>query len=949
MPALAAILLLAALQSSDEAADWPTWRFDPGRTGASPRALPAELSLRWVRTLPPQAPAYRHPRLQFDLGYEPVVSGKTLFLGSAANDSVVALDTETGRENWKFYAGGPVRFAPAAWRDRVFVASDDGCLYALDAASGKALWAFRAVPSLRKAIGNGRLISVWPVRGGPAVADGRVYFAAGVWPSEGVFVYALDARTGDVVWLNDRTGSLYGDQPHAAEAIGGLAPQGYLVVNGDDLVVPCGSALPATFDRKTGALKEFSLPKAGRLPGGWLAVVDPEKGKDVRRGKVVLDRDATRDRHEDRVREGPGVPGLGSRIAVGGRTFVFADGFPGVEGTIHTMLAADGKLFVVTREGRLYAFGARPGPAETHAPEPLPLPRPAAAPPAPKLPWTRGYAAVWGIGDGTWLDRVLAQTELRIVAIDSDREKVGALRERLDRAGLYGARASAQVGDPADHGLPPYFASVILCPDPVAVGFGRRADFVERLFACLRPFGGAAVLALQADRRGEFEARAGALPGARVRHEGEWTYLSREGPLPGTTNYLGGWQASPDDLVRAPLGVLWFDDALGHFKRSPQPVFLDGIMISRPKAWRTTHPSDRPYKLLPAVYTDVYTGRVLEKNDPLLAGMALPPAENVEPQPEQYRPPGQKDAWKPEPPQPGHRLNPLTGAKEARSFPKSYGCDGGVDYGHLYTMRSGTPAFYDKRLESGTIHVGGPRSGCTNSLIPANGLLNAPYFYEGCTCSYPLPVGLALVALPAVHEQWSTWGPGEAGEIRRVGINFGAPGDRMTEAGTLWLDHPAVGGPSPSVAIATVPKEPTYYYRHSVWVEGGRGWPWVAASGVKGLRTLTLSNLRKDVAYHVRLTFADPEFGEVGRRVFAVALQGETKVRRFDPAGEGGGRMAAIVKEFSGIRTDGVLTVDLAPERDEPILSGIEVVAEGLPLDPIPALEKPRRPVLFRP
>ena len=57
-------------------------------------------------------------------------------------------------------------------------------------------------------------------------------------------------------------------------------------------------------------------------------------------------------------------------------------------------------------------------------------------------------------------------------------------------------------------------------------------------------------------------------------------------------------------------------------------------------------------------------------------------------------------------------------------------------------MRSGTAAFYDKRLESGTIHISGPRSGCTNSIVPANGVLNVPYFYEGCTCSYPLPMAL---------------------------------------------------------------------------------------------------------------------------------------------------------------------------------------------------------------
>jgi len=85
----------------------------------------------------------------------------------------------------------------------------------------------------------------------------------------------------------------------------------------------------------------------------------------------------------------------------------------------------------------------------------------------------------------------------------------------------------------------------------------------------------------------------------------------------------------------------------------------------------------------------------------------------------------------------------MTGQKEPRVIPKTYGCDGGVDYGMFYTLRAGTAAFYDKTLESGTVFISGPRSGCTNSIIPSGGLLNVPYFYEGCTCSYPLPTALS--------------------------------------------------------------------------------------------------------------------------------------------------------------------------------------------------------------
>ena len=93
--------------------------------------------------------------------------------------------------------------------------------------------------------------------------------------------------------------------------------------------------------------------------------------------------------------------------------------------------------------------------------------------------------------------------------------------------------------------------------------------------------------------------------------------LTRDGPLPGSTDYSGGW-SSPDELVKAPLGVLWFDDSLGHFKRSPQPQFRSGIMISRPKDWhypRSKQSRNRDYPLLKSVLSDIYTGRILAPDE----------------------------------------------------------------------------------------------------------------------------------------------------------------------------------------------------------------------------------------------------------------------------------------------------------------------------------------------
>ena len=67
--------------------------------------------------------------------------------------------------------------------------------------------------------------------------------------------------------------------------------------------------------------------------------------------------------------------------------------------------------------------------------------------------------------------------------------------------------------------------------------------------------------------------------------ESGWTIITREGALSGSANYEGNWEESWDKRVRGPLGVLWFDDSLSHFKRSPQPKFIDGVMISTPKDW----------------------------------------------------------------------------------------------------------------------------------------------------------------------------------------------------------------------------------------------------------------------------------------------------------------------------------------------------------------------------
>ncbi|NOX98321.1 MAG: hypothetical protein GXP30_01050, partial [Verrucomicrobia bacterium] len=374
-----------------------------------------------------------------------------------------------------------------------------------------------------------------------------------------------------------------------------------------------------------------------------------------------------------------------------------------------------------------------------------------------------------------------------------------------------------------------------------------------------------------------------------------------------------------------------------------QPLCMDGVMVSFSKdnragpKTRKGHPIKDPkavdFRLKAPVFSDVYTGRILQADEALDLRKKYNnfDAEKVQ---LYFDLPEGSHAYDSVADLSGTRINPMTGEKEPRQFPKTYGCDGGYRYGDVVTMRSGTGAFYDIKTESGTVFVSGPRSGCTNSIIPANGLLNLPLFTDGCVCSYPLPAGTALVSRPQTDEQWAVWGAQSAaslnGKLQRVGVNFGAPGDRMTRDGTLWLDTPAIGGPSPELELELKPATAKYYYRHSLWMKGGEGWPWVAASGVVGLEQINLHGL-KPANYTVRLTFFEPEKGaKAGDRVFDVKIQGKVLARSVDPVAQSGGVMRAVTLSFKKeIRvSDGQLSISLVPRKGQTIISGVEVIAQ---------------------
>ena len=273
--------------------------------------------------------------------------------------------------------------------------------------------------------------------------------------------------------------------------------------------------------------------------------------------------------------------------------------------------------------------------------------------------------------------------------------------------------------------------------------------------------------------------------------------------------------------------------------------------------------------------------------------------------------------------------NPLTGEQADWEFTKTgHHCNYAIANEYLMTFRADTAGFCN--IATGeTARLNGFRPGCRNSLIPAGGVLNAPNFGHGCICSYSLFTSLALVHVPQGDIWTYSTHKFNEGRIKRIGINFGAPGDRRAENGTMWLDYPNVGGPSPAVELVVEGKTTSYFRRHPATIREG-GLPWVGASGVDGVESITIPLVatrddQQDPRYTARLFFSEPSAVAIGERVFDIDIQGTRVLSNLDVVKQAGGVQRVLVKEFKDIAANQQLTVNLRGVQGSPVLSGIEV------------------------
>jgi outer membrane protein assembly factor BamB len=118
-----------ARKDKPPAADWPIFRGSPTQTGVAASALPDNLEILW----------------RFKTG--DAIEGTAAIVGGVAyvgsfDEHLYAIDLATGKEKWK-YKAAPFKAAVSVREGRVYAGDIDGEFHCLEAATGKKLWSFK--------------------------------------------------------------------------------------------------------------------------------------------------------------------------------------------------------------------------------------------------------------------------------------------------------------------------------------------------------------------------------------------------------------------------------------------------------------------------------------------------------------------------------------------------------------------------------------------------------------------------------------------------------------------------------------------------------------------------------------------------------------------------------------------------------------------------------------
>jgi len=168
--------------------DWWTYRGGNQRGGSTPQQVPADLQYAWKTKLGGRLSAA-------------TVAGGKVYVARVDAHTVHALDARTGRPLWAFPAGGRVDSPPTLVAGLVLFGARDGYVYCLRASDGEMVWRFLAATRHVNTVAFDQPESVWPVHGSVLLHRGVVYAAAGrsSYLDGGIMLVGLDPASGRVV------------------------------------------------------------------------------------------------------------------------------------------------------------------------------------------------------------------------------------------------------------------------------------------------------------------------------------------------------------------------------------------------------------------------------------------------------------------------------------------------------------------------------------------------------------------------------------------------------------------------------------------------------------------------------------------------------------------------------------------------------------------------------
>jgi SAM-dependent methyltransferase len=283
----------------------------------------------------------------------------------------------------------------------------------------------------------------------------------------------------------------------------------------------------------------------------------------------------------------------GSTLFVGGEDEVVAlsavDGreswSASVSGAAYGLSVANGRLFVSTDEGTIHCFtdvsitsDSRPElvsmgtQVDTYDRDDLTDMYSLAAQQIVEESGIRqGYCLVLGCEEGRLAYEITKHTELQVIAVEPDAQKVITARTKLQKAGYCGSRITVHHGKLDELPYPPYFANLIVCERTLISG--ELPPSAEEMFRVLRPCGGTAMIGqlAEADKKGirlrqsnlEHWLSDAKIPRWRIsRGSGLWAVI-RRGPIPGSGDWTqlyanAAHTACSGDQLRGPMALQWF-------------------------------------------------------------------------------------------------------------------------------------------------------------------------------------------------------------------------------------------------------------------------------------------------------------------------------------------------------------------------------------------------------